>query len=124
MTSDRITAADLIRGVYDGARVLIYDVNWQDPGARQLQGDFLIGEVERGEVGFRAEMRAAIARLGAKAGARYIPECSAAVGDGRCGVDLDSAEFKGSGSVGSLLADGFTVTGLGGFAPAGLSAGS
>jgi uncharacterized phage protein (TIGR02218 family) len=94
LTSDRITAADLIRGVYDGARVLIHDVNWQDPSARQPQGDFVIREVERGEVGFRAEMRAAIARLGAKAGARYIPECSASVGDARRGVDLDAAEFK------------------------------
>ena len=86
-------------------------MNWNAPGARQLQGTFLIGEVERGEVGFRAEMRSEVARLGAKAGARYIPECSATVGDARCGVDLDSAEFKGTGAVAALLADGFTVTG-------------
>lgn len=116
LTSDRITAADLMRGLYDGAKVEIFDVNWQDPGARQLQGSFAIGEVERGEVEFRAEMRTAIARLSAKAGARYIPECSAAVGDARCKVNLDAAEFKGTGAVSALLADGIVASGLGGFA--------
>lgn len=116
LSSDRITAADLIRGVYDGARVEIFDMNWSAPAARQLQGTFVVGEVERGEVGFRAEMRSEVARLGAKAGGRFIPECSAAIGDARCGVDLDGASFTGSGAVAALLADGFTVTGLGGFA--------
>lgn len=75
----------------------------------------MLGEVERGEIGFRAEMRSEVARLGAKAGARYIPECSAKVGDARCGIDLDSSEFKGSGTVSALLGDGFTATGLGSF---------
>lgn len=116
LTSDRITPRDLIRGLYDGARVRIYDVNWQDVAARRLIGDFVIGEVERGEVEFRAELRARVARLTAKAGGRYIPECSARVGDARCGVALGSAAFTGAGAVTALTGDGFRVSGLGAFA--------
>ena len=116
LSSAAITAGDLARGLYDGARVELYDVNWTDPSARQLQGSFLVGEVERGEVGFRAEMRAAIAPLEQKVGARFVPECAAIVGDPRCGVALSDPPFTGEGTVAALGAQAFTASGLGGFA--------
>jgi uncharacterized phage protein (TIGR02218 family) len=116
LSSAAITAADLARGLFDGARVELYDVNWSDPAARQLQGAFLVGEVERGELAFRAEMRAAIAPLEQKVGARFVPECAATVGDGRCGVALGDPAFTGEGTVFALGAQAFTASGLGGFA--------
>ncbi|TPE52588.1 DUF2163 domain-containing protein [Amaricoccus solimangrovi] len=116
LASDRITPRDLIRGLYDGARVLVYDVNWRDVAARRLIGDFTIGEVERGEVEFRAELRSAVARLAAKAGGRFAPECSARLGDARCKVALGLPAVTGAGAVTALTGDGFRVSGLGAFA--------
>lgn len=116
LSSDRITAGDLARGLYDGARVSIYDVNWRDPSVRALQGEFLIGEVERGEIAFRAELRSTLGPLAQKAGARFVPECSATVGDARCGLDLDSPTYRGTGAVTATQPLAFTASGLGTYA--------
>lgn len=115
LSSDRITAIDLARGLYDGARVEIFDVNWKDPEARVLQGEFEIGEVERGEVAFKAELRATVGRLAKKHGGQFLPECSAALGDGRCRVDLGSPTYRGSGAVTAASGVDLTASGLDGY---------
>jgi uncharacterized phage protein (TIGR02218 family) len=54
--------------------------------------------------------------LGQTVGRTFQATCDAALGDGRCGVDLEDPAFKGAGAVIDLLRDrAFTASGLGGF---------
>ena len=55
--------------------------------------------------------------LGQTVGRTFQGTCDAALGDARCGVDLEDPAFKGTGAVIDLLRDrAFTASGLGGFA--------
>jgi hypothetical protein len=54
--------------------------------------------------------------LGQTVGRTFQATCDAALGDGRCGVDLEDSAYKGTGAVIDLLRDrAFTASGLGGF---------
>ena len=54
--------------------------------------------------------------LGQTVGRTFQATCDAALGDARCGVDLEDPAFKGTGAVIDLLRDrAFTASGLGGF---------
>ncbi len=53
---------------------------------------------------------------GQTVGRTFQATCDAALGDARCGVDLEDSAFKGTGAVIDLLRDrAFTASGLGGF---------
>jgi len=55
--------------------------------------------------------------LARRSGGRSRRNCDAALGDARCGVDLEDPAYKGTGAVIDLLRDrAFTASGLGGFA--------
>jgi uncharacterized phage protein (TIGR02218 family) len=55
--------------------------------------------------------------LGQTVGRTFQTACDAALGDARCGVDLEDPSVKGTGAVIDLLRDrAFTASGLGGFA--------
>lgn len=109
LASDAITEADVRRGRYDGAEVVVWDVNWSDPDQRVEVAAYLLGEVERTEDGFRAEVRSRSTRLEKRAGRFCIPYCDATLGDARCGVDVSGEPFMRSGSVGALLDGGFST---------------
>jgi len=113
LTSDRLSSIDLAAGRYDGAEILIWRVNWREPVQRVLLKKGIVGEVVRENNRFRAELRGLSHHLGRTVGRVYQRQCDANIGDGRCGVDLDQAVFRGSGTVTQIL-DGerFIVSGL------------
>jgi uncharacterized phage protein (TIGR02218 family) len=116
LSSDAITEADLVAGVYDGAAVEVWDVNWRDTATRALLGRYTVGEVERGGVAFRAELRSLAASLDQPEGRLHTTLCDARrLGDGRCQLDL--AAWQAPATV--LRAAGLevVVSGLEGFAP-------
>jgi uncharacterized phage protein (TIGR02218 family) len=89
ITSGSIAEDDLLLGRWDGARVTMTAVDWQQPEAEAIalmNGE--LGEVrlERGE--FKAELRGAAARLDAPICPETSPECRAELGDKRCRIDL------------------------------------
>lgn len=89
ITSGSLDEQDLVLGRWDGARVAMVAVGWEQPPADEvplISGE--LGEVrlERGE--FRAELRGAAARLQAAISPETSPECRAELGDKRCHVDL------------------------------------
>ena len=117
LSSDRITEADILDGLWDNAAVEIWRVNWQDTAERVLMRRGSIGQVRRGRVIFVAEMRSMAHVLGQTVGRMFQATCDAALGDARCGVDLEDPAFKGAGTVASLMGDRTLVTtGLAGFA--------
>ena len=117
LSSDRITETDILDGRWDDAEVEVWRVNWRDVGERVLMRRGAIGQIRRGKLAFAAEVRSLAHVLGQTVGRTFQATCDAALGDVRCGVDVDDAAFRGAGSVTALVGDrGFTASGLGGFA--------
>jgi uncharacterized phage protein (TIGR02218 family) len=118
LSSERLSAEDLSAGLYDGAEVAAFLVNWQAPEERHLLRVGHLGEVTREDGGFRAEIRGLAALLDQPDGRVFRPACDADLGDARCGIDLDDPAFRGEGTVADVLDHRrFTASGLGGFDP-------
>ncbi|WP_418136740.1 DUF2163 domain-containing protein [Agrobacterium sp. El2ro-1b] len=114
-SSEAIAEDDLAAGRFDGARVELFLVNWQAPDENVLLSLREIGEVTRAGGAFRAELRSIAHRLGQPQGRSYGRRCDAALGDGRCGVDL--TRFTGHGNVAAVDVSGkLRVSGLDAFA--------
>ncbi len=113
LSSAAITEADLARGLWDGARVDVYRVDWSDPGLRVHLFAGRIGEVRRGQAAFEAELRGLQAPLNVPVGRVFSRFCDADVGDVRCGKDIETGAFRGDGVVTALLEGGaFSASGL------------
>jgi uncharacterized phage protein (TIGR02218 family) len=111
-----ITAADLSAGVYDGASVTLYLVNWQTPTEFALLRTAYIARIEQADGVWRAELEGDAADFTVKRGRLYRKGCDAQVGDAKCGVALSLPAYSGSGTIGLVRsATEFEVTGLDGF---------
>jgi uncharacterized phage protein (TIGR02218 family) len=97
--SAAIAEDDILLGRYDGAVVETWRVNWRDVGTRHLVRRATIGEIVREDGVFRAELRSAQHALNRVQGRVYQALCDAALGDARCGVDLDDPAYRASVSV-------------------------
>lgn len=116
LTSDRITETDILDGRWDNAAVEVWRVNWAATSQRLLMRRGAIGQIRRGRLAFVAEVRSLAHVLGQTVGRTFQATCDAAVGDERCGVNLEAPAFKGTGAIIDLLRDrAFTASGLGGF---------
>ena len=109
LSSGAITEADVARGRDDGARIEVWRVNWTDPDQRVLMRSGAIGEVTRGELAFTAELRGLAHTLDQAVGRTYQRTCDAVVGDSRCGIDLEQAAYRGTGTV-TAVADNRAIT--------------
>jgi uncharacterized phage protein (TIGR02218 family) len=117
LRSDRITETDILDGRWDNAEVEVWRVNWADTTQRILIRRGAIGQIRRGRLAFVAEIRSLAHVLAQTVGRTYQAACDAALGDGRCGVDLEDPAFKAAGTVTAILRDrAFTASGIGGFA--------
>ncbi|GLS80618.1 hypothetical protein GCM10007893_14060 [Paracoccus marinus] len=109
--------AFILDGRWDNAEVEVWRVNWADTSQRVLMRRGAIGQIRRGRLAFVAEVRSLAHVLGQTVGRTFQATCDAALGDARCGVDLEDPAVKGTGAVIDLLRDrAFTASGLGGFA--------
>lgn len=116
LRSGALNEDDLATGLYDGAEVEVFRVNWQDTDQRVLIRSGHLGEVTRGRHSFRAEIRGLAHQLQQPKGRIYQFGCDADLGDARCTVDLEGPSFKGVGSV--SMTDGarvLTASGLDAF---------
>lgn len=117
LSAEAITEDDIVLGRYDGAVVETWRVNWADVSQQVKLRSDTIGEIVREDGVFRAELRSAQQGLNSTHGRIYQSLCDAAVGDARCGVDLDDPAYRGFATVTAIEDDHrIVVTGLGGFA--------
>lgn len=89
LTSDAISAADLAAGRWNGARLNISLVNWQQPDAPSvplLSGEF--GEIIRAGDSFQVEMLGATSFLDQAIAPLTSPTCRAEFGDKQCKLSL------------------------------------
>lgn len=125
LEDDAISADDIANGLYQGARVELFRVDWADPADRVVMWTGFIGEISRGELGFEAELRGRQASLERGIGRVYQRRCDAELGDARCTVDLDLPAYRGEGLV-SVVVDSrsFRTSDLGVFADGWFARGS
>lgn len=125
LTSDRITETDILDGRWDNAAVELWRVNWADTSQRVLLRRGAVGQIRRGRMAFVAEVRSLAHVLGQTVGRTFQAGCDAALGDARCGIDLENAVYKGAGAVTDLLRDrAFMASGLAGFDPGWFTSGT
>lgn len=83
-----ITERDLRAGRYDGARVAVFAVDWERPGAPVPVANGRIGTVETVRGSFAAELLGGAVRLEAPVVEATSPGCRATLGDRRCRVAM------------------------------------
>ncbi len=93
LRSDAISEADIAAGLFDGAAVETWRVNWRDVSQRLLLRRATIGEIVREDGQFRAELRSGQQALNRVRGRIYSPLCDAVLGDARCTVAHEHPEF-------------------------------
>ena len=95
LSSEAIAEEDLAAGLWDGARVDVFRVDWERPQdfVQVWAGRF--SEITHGRLGFEAELVSLKADLERPVGRIFSRRCDAVLGDMRCGVDLDNPDFAG-----------------------------
>ena len=94
LRADSITEADIAAGLYDGAAVETWRVNWRDATQRVLLRRAAIGEIVREDGRYRAELRSGQQALNRVRGRIYSPLCDVVLGDARCGVSHAHESFE------------------------------
>lgn len=89
LDDDAIRAEDVAAGLYDGAVIDRWLVDWRDPGARLLTFRGAIGEISRRGESFNAEIEGLSAPLNRPIGRVYLKNCDACLGDSRCRARID-----------------------------------
>lgn len=108
-----ITEADLAAGLWDGARVDVWRVDWTAPADRVCIWSGRLSEITRTGGAFSAELVSLKADLERPVGRIYARACDAEVGDARCKVDLGAPAFRGEGVVTAALGGrSFLASGL------------
>lgn len=117
LRSASVTEEDIRRGLYAGAAVTQWLVDWSDVALRVVIFHGRIGEITHSEHAFEAEVIGLIDALDAPAGRAYLRSCDAQLGDGRCGVNLDDPALSALAVVTEVLGPSrVVVSGLGAFA--------
>ena len=80
-------------------------MNWQVTNQYVLMRRGAIGQIRRGRHAFVAEIRSMSHLLGQTVGRTFQASCDAALGDPRCGVDLQDPAYRGTGIVIDSLRD-------------------
>jgi uncharacterized phage protein (TIGR02218 family) len=99
LVSAGLTEDDISSGLYDDASVETWLVNWSDVTERLLLDVGSIGEIRRADGGFVAEVRGLMHRFDEERGRQFRATCSADLGDERCGINLASSAYAGTGTV-------------------------
>ena len=94
-----LVEADLGNGLYDGATVEIWLVNWADATQRLLLDIGTLGQVRRSEYAFTAEVRTLAHEFEQERGRLYQAGCAADLGDARCRFALVGAAYIASRTV-------------------------
>jgi len=115
LNSTAISEADLTSGLFDGAEVETWLVNWQSVAERVRLRVSYIARIETSGGVFKAELKSRTHILDKRIGRTIRRHCDAELGDGRCKVAL--AGFTAAGTVlGVATAADFSTDDLDAFA--------
>jgi uncharacterized phage protein (TIGR02218 family) len=100
LTSARILAEEIEAGLYDGAELRTWLVDWSAPVLDFLLDVATIGEIRRADGRFIAETRNAFHAYDQERGRLFASGCDAEFGDARCGVNLAAPPLRHFGVIG------------------------
>ena len=86
LSSDAISDEDLAAGLWTGARVHVWRVDWEVPEHGVLVWTGYLSEIRQSQAGFEAELVSLKGDLERPVGRRYSRRCDARLGDTRCGL--------------------------------------
>jgi uncharacterized phage protein (TIGR02218 family) len=125
LQADAIHEADIDNGLWDGAAIETWLVDWRDVARRMLLDAGQIGDIRRRGEAFTAEVRSLAQNFDRERGRRYEALCSAELGDARCGVVLANATRRASVTIASVSdAGAFSAAALPGFAAGAFTGGT
>jgi len=101
---DDLQKLDLMTGKFDGARVEIWRVDWQQPNDRIGIWAGEIGEVQLSESIFTAELLSNSRKLERTIGRTFSKSCDAELGDARCAKDISGQPFQQLAIITEVLA--------------------
>lgn len=108
-----ISDTDLLAGVWDGAAVEVFIVNWADlTQDRVIVQTGHIGNVTMRGATFTAEMRSLAQALQQTIGRTMTRRCDADLGDARCGVTLATYTVTGTATAASTDRQTFSASAL------------
>ena len=116
LTSDALNDEDIECGLYDGATVETYLVNWMQPQQAVLLRSSVIGKITRSGMKFIAELKSSTALLDRVFGRRAKRGCDAEFADRRCGINPVDVRYAGEGIVVRVDGPDMIVSGLSVFA--------
>jgi uncharacterized phage protein (TIGR02218 family) len=117
LSSADLAEADIEAGLFDGATVETYLVNWAEPTQFARIRKAAVGKITMSDGRFVAELQSMAQSLDQPNGRTVRRGCDAELGDARCRFDLGQAGFTAGGVVVSVeTADTIVVAGLDGFA--------
>ncbi len=90
LDDEAIKKADVAAGLYDGAFVELWRVDWTAPELRVRLAVATVTRIRCEGDAFTAELAGPLAALEGVIGRTYGRDCDARLGDGRCGVDLEA----------------------------------
>lgn len=108
LSAEAITEADLMAGLFDGAAVQLWSVNWQAPDQRVVEFSGSFGEVARSGAVFRTELRGLAEALNQPRGRVFQRACPAELGDGACRFDLTTPGYTADAVV-EAISDGWQM---------------
>ncbi|MEO1773473.1 MAG: DUF2163 domain-containing protein [Pseudomonadota bacterium] len=124
LQSEAIDEADIRLGLYDGAGVQQWLVDWQEPDVRLLLGAGTIGEIRAQGQAFEAEILGLAEAMNRPMGRAYVTSCDSVLGDTRCGIDLTDPAYRAEGVVLAANGSALTASGLTGYESGWFTAGS
>ncbi len=95
LNAEAITEADLQAGLWDGARVDVYRIDWLSAAIIEQIWSGRLSRVEWQGERFEADLVSLKVDLDRLIGRQILRQCDAVLGDARCGVDLEDPEFEG-----------------------------
>jgi hypothetical protein len=90
LDDDGITDSDVEAGLFDGAAVALWRVDWARPDLRVRLWTATLTRIRREGGGFTAELEGPLAKLERVVGRTYARGCDAILGDERCRVSLEA----------------------------------
>lgn len=104
LDSGKITESDIAKGLYDNAEVILYRVDWQDTSNRGILFQGLLGNVTRGKIEFKGEVRSLASVLNQPQGQLFQKTCNVDLFSAECGVNVgDDPDFEKSGTVDTVI---------------------
>ncbi|WP_203294243.1 DUF2163 domain-containing protein [Maricaulis parjimensis] len=88
-----IREADIEAGLWAGAKLERFQVDWQAPENRVKTATGYLGEIRRKDGRFEAELLGLSHKLDRVTGRVFARRCDAVLGDARCGVDEGHPDF-------------------------------